>query len=129
MKKLRYLLVTFIALLSLSGSVAAPIFIPQVTQAAAKQTIKVTYTLKKNKKTLSKKTVTVKKNSTVLTGLKKNWPVQLNKGFVTTIDHQKQNTKKKLYWTYTINGKMATKGVKSQKLKANDKVVFTLSQS
>ena len=41
--------------------------------------ITVTYTLKDNKKTFANKKVHLKKNSTVATGLKKNWKVKIKK--------------------------------------------------
>ncbi|GAF38763.1 hypothetical protein FC83_GL002030 [Agrilactobacillus composti DSM 18527 = JCM 14202] len=129
MKKLTRIVVSLLALITFGGTTTAA-FTADTTpvQAAAKQTITTTYTLKQGKKTISKKTTKVAKNATVLTGLKKNWSVKQSKGFVTAIDGHKQNTKQKLYWTYTINGKMASKGVTQQKLQNNDKVVFNLSK-
>ena len=90
--------------------------------------ISVNYTLKVGKKTVDSKTVKVPKKSKVITGLKKAWKVQETKGFVTAIDGKKQNPKKKIYWTYTINGKWATKGVTQQKVANKDKVKFTLDK-
>ncbi len=75
-----------------------------------------------------KKTVKVPQKSTVMTGLKKAWKVDSNKGFITAIDGKKQNAKKKIYWTYTINGKYATKGANQQKVANKDKVKFTLAK-
>ena len=80
------------------------------------------------KKTVDSKTVKVPKKSKVITGLKKAWKVQETKGFITAIDGKKQNPKKKIYWTYTINGKWATKGVNQQKVANKDKVKFTLDK-
>ena len=77
--------------------------------------ITVNYTLKQGKKTVSDKSVKIpKKKAKVITGLKKAWKVQETKGFITSIDGKKQNPKKKIYWTYTINGKWATKGADKQ---------------
>lgn len=90
--------------------------------------ISVNYTLKEGKKTVDSKTVKVPKKSKVITGLKKAWKVQETKGFITAIDGKKQNPKKKIYWTYTINGKWATKGVTQQKVANKDKVKFTLDK-
>lgn len=90
--------------------------------------ITVTYTLKDNKKTFANKKVHLKKNSTVATGLKKNWKVKSQKEFITAIDGKSQNPQKKIYWTYTVNGKMVNKSAYQQKLKNTDKVVFTRSK-
>lgn len=90
--------------------------------------ISVNYTLKEGKKTVDSKTVKVPKKSKVITGLKKAWKVQETKGFITAIDGKKQDPKKKIYWTYTINGKWATKGVTQQKVANKDKVKFTLDK-
>ena len=91
--------------------------------------IAVTYTLKDNKKDTEKKTVDVpKKKATVMTGLKKAWKVQSSKGFITSIEGKKQNPKKKVYWTYTLNGKYAKKGADQQKVNNKDKVKFTLAK-
>ena len=90
--------------------------------------ISVSYVLATKKDTEKKKTVKVPQKSTVMTGLKKAWKVDSNKGFITAIDGKKQNAKKKIYWTYTINGKYATKGANQQKVANKDKVKFTLAK-
>ncbi len=84
--------------------------------------------MKDNKKTFANKKVHLKKNSTVATGLKKNWKVKSQKEFITAIDGKSQNLRKKIYWTYTVNGKMVNKTADQQKLKNKDKVVFTWSK-
>lgn len=90
--------------------------------------ITVTYTLKDNKKAFANKKVHLKKNSTVATGLKKTWKIKSQKEFITAIDGKSQNPQKKIYWTYTVNGKMVNKSAYQQKLKNKDKVVFTRSK-
>lgn len=91
--------------------------------------ITVNYTLKQGKKTVSDKSVKIpKKKAKVITGLKKAWKVQETKGFITSIDGKKQNSKKKIYWTYTINGKWATKGADKQAVANKDKIKFTLDK-
>ena len=98
------------------------------TQTKKNNQISVTYTLKDNKKTLDSKTVKVNKKAKVLTGLQKAWKVKLTKGFITSIDGHSQNPKKKIYWTYTINGKWAQKGANQQVVNNKDKVKFTLAK-
>lgn len=105
-------------------------------KAKAKK-ISVTYTLKdttkaKKKQTLAKKTFKVKKGTTVFTVLKKAWKVNYTKSsngvFITKIKGL-GNEKKKLYWTYTVDGKMPMVAADTQKLTKNkSKVVFTLKQ-
>ena len=105
-------------------------------KAKAKK-ISVTYTLKdttkaKKKQTLAKKTFKVKKGTSVFTVLKKAWKVNYTKSsdgvFITKIKGL-GNEKKKLYWTYTVDGKMAKVAADKQKLTKNkSKVVFTLKQ-
>lgn len=105
-------------------------------KAKAKK-ISVTYTLKdttkaKKKQTLAKKTFKVKKGTRVFTVLKKAWKVNYTKSsygvFITKIKGL-GNEKKKLYWTYTVDGKMPMVAVDKQKLTKNkSKVVFTLKQ-
>lgn len=93
-------------------------------------TIKVTYTLKQGKKVVATKKTTLKKNDKVITGLKKNWKVKEVKGFITSIDGMKENQKKGIYWTYTINGEKVNKLANQQTLKNNkDKVQFTLDKA
>ncbi len=65
----------------------------------------------------------------VITGLKKNWKVEEAKGFITSIDGRKENQKKSIYWTYTVNGKKVNKLANQQTLKNNDKVQFTLDKA
>lgn len=92
-------------------------------------TIKVTYTLKQGKKVVATKKTTLKKNDKVVTGLKKNWKVKEVKGFITSIDGMKENQKKGIYWTYTVNGKKVNKLANQQTLKNKDKVQFTLDKA
>lgn len=97
----------------------------QPVQAA--KTIKVTYTLKNGKKRIAHKTIRVKKNTTVLAGLKKCWKVKSSHGFVTSIHGYSQNKRKGLYWTYTVNGKWASAANKVH-LHNKNKVVWTRSK-
>lgn len=110
----------------------------KTTKKAKAKQISVTYTLKdttkaKNKQTLAKKTFKVKKGTTVFTVLKKAWKVNYTKSssndvFITKINGL-GNEKKKLYWTYTVDGKFATVAVNKQKLTKNkSNVVFTLKK-
>lgn len=48
-------------------------------------------------------------------------------GFVTAINGHAQDKDKGLYWTFTINGKMAEKGANDIKLSPNDQIVFNLA--
>ena len=107
------------------------------TRKAKTKQIRVTYTLKdttkaKKKQTLAKKTFKVKKGTSVFTVLKKAWKVNYTKSsygvFITKIKGL-GNEKKKLYWTYTVDGKMPMVAADKQKLTKNkSKVVFTLKQ-
>lgn len=109
----------------------------KTTKKAKAKRISVTYTLKdttkaKNKQTLAKKTFKVKKGTSVFTVLKKAWKVKYTKSsygvFITKI-HGLGNEKKKRYWTYTVDGKLAKVAANKQKLTKNkSKVVFTLKQ-
>lgn len=109
----------------------------KTTKKAKAKQISVTYTLKdttkaKNKQTLAKKTFKVKKGTSVFTVLKKAWKVKYTKSsygvFITKIKGL-GDEKKKLYWTYTVNGKMAKVAADKDKLTKNkSKVVFTLKQ-
>ncbi|WP_323075226.1 DUF4430 domain-containing protein [Limosilactobacillus reuteri] len=98
-------------------------------QKGSNNTKKVTYTLKQGKKTVATRNTTLKKNDKVITGLKKNWKVEEAKGFITSIDGRKENQKKSIYWTYTVNGKKVNKLANQQTLKNNDKVQFTLDKA
>jgi hypothetical protein len=120
MKKLASFLIAFLLLIG----VAAP---ATTAQAKSNDNIKVTYTLKNNKKQISKKTITLKKNQTVMKCLKKGWKVDEKDGFITSIDGHKQNDKKKIYWTYTVNKKQVNVGANKKKLHNKDKVEFKLS--
>lgn len=117
--------VLLMSLLLLIGVIA-----PAATTTADAKTknIKVAYVLKKNKKQIAKKTVTLKKNATVMTGVKKGWKVTEKGGFISAIDGKKQNNKKKIYWTFTVNGKKVNVAANKKKLKNKDKVTFTLAK-
>lgn len=94
-------------------------------QVQAAKTIKVTYTLKKNNKKIAKKTVKVKKHTTVLAALKKCWKVKSSGGFVTSIHGYSQNKSKNIYWMYKLNNKWANAANKVY-LHNKDKVVWNL---
>lgn len=98
------------------------------TKKSATNQISVNYTLKENKKTIGTKTVKVPKKVKVITGLKKAWHVKETKGLITAIDDKAQNPKKKIYWTYTINNKFASKGANEQTVNNRDKIKFTLAK-
>ncbi|MBD5091035.1 MAG: DUF4430 domain-containing protein [Lactobacillus sp.] len=125
MKKLKFfgsMLIMFLAFFMLTGYT-------NKGQKGNDNTIKVTYTLKQGKKIVATKQTTLKKNDKVITGLKKNWKVEEAKGFITSIDGRKENQKKNIYWTYTVNGKKVNKLANQQTLKNNDKVQFTLDKA
>lgn len=131
------ILAVVVALAAFVGLFASQSVQKQSIQAAKTKQISVTYTLKdttkaKNKQTLAKKTFKVKKGTTVFTVLKKAWKVNYTKSsnsvFITKIKGL-GNEKKKLYWTYTVDGKMPMVAVDKQKLTKNkSNVVFTLKK-
>ena len=123
MKKFATFLASFLMLLGVFAPDTAT-----TVQASATKNIKVTYTLKKNKKQIAKKTITLKKNSTVTQGLKKGWKVTDKGGFISKIDSHKQNNKKKIYWTYTVNKKQVNVSADKKKLHNKDHVEFKLSK-
>jgi len=123
MKKFATFLASFLMLLGVFAPATAT-----TVQASATKNIKVTYTLKKNKKQIAKKTITLKKNSTVTQGLKKGWKVTDKGGFISKIDGHKQNNKKKIYWTYTVNKKQVNVSADKKKLHNKDHVEFKLSK-
>ncbi|WP_195858287.1 DUF4430 domain-containing protein [Companilactobacillus futsaii] len=124
MKKITAFLLSLLMLLGVFAPATAT-----TVQAKASENIKATYTLKKNKKKIAKKTITLKKNATVTDGLKKGWKVNDKGGFITAIDGHKQNNKKKIYWTFTVNGKQVNVSADKKKLHNKDKVVFKLSKA
>ncbi|WP_125712838.1 DUF4430 domain-containing protein [Companilactobacillus kedongensis] len=121
-KRITILLMSLLMLVSVIAPATA------TTVDAKTNNIKVTYILKKNKKQIAKKTVTLKKNATVMDGTKKAWKVKQKGGFISAIDGKKQNNKKKIYWTFTVNGKQVNVSADKKKLKNKDKVTFTLSK-
>lgn len=118
--------VSFLVALFLLTGIALPANTAQAKSSSNK--IKVTYTLKKNKKQIAKKTVKLKKNQSVMKGLKKAWKVDEKGGFVSSIDGHKQNDKKKIYWTYTVNKKQVNVGANKKKLHNKDHVEFKLAK-
>lgn len=96
---------------------------PATVVNAKTNDINVTYTLKDNKKQIAKKTVTLKSDSTVLQGVKKEWKVKESGKTVTSIKGCKKDGKT---WTYTVNGEKCSVDPNKQTLKNNDKIVYTL---
>ncbi|MDO4671058.1 MAG: DUF4430 domain-containing protein [Aerococcus sp.] len=73
-----------------------------------------------------KATPDIKEGMSVMDVLKANATVEEQDGFITSINHHKQDEKAKKYWLYTVNGETAQVGAKDYKLKAGDKIVFRL---
>lgn len=97
-------------------------------QKTTGKTVTVTYVLQRNSKQFVRKKVYVKQGADVLTGLKHAWHVRVKKGMVTAIDGRSQNTAKKTYWMYKVDGKEATKGVTQEKVQNHDTVTFNLER-
>lgn len=92
--------------------------------------IRVSFTLKNVKRhKIASKSLRVKKNTTVMTAMKKAWKVKETKGFVTSIHGHSQNAKKKIYWMYYVNGKLASVGASQYKLHNKDHVTWILEKS
>lgn len=123
MKKITAFLLSLLMLLGVFAPATAT-----TVQAKASNNINVTYSLKKNQKNIAKKTVALKKNATVTDGLKKGWKVNDKGGFISAIDGHKQNNKKKIYWTYTVNKKQVNVSADKKKLHNKDHVEFKLSK-
>lgn len=126
LKKLVLFLVAISSLFVVSGCQA-----PSETQQSSSQTQtiteKVTITLEKEGKEITKKTVDYDSDQTLLQLLKQQFTVEEDNGFITAIDHYTQDKDKNLYWTFTINGKMAEKGANEIRLADKDQVVFNLA--
>lgn len=88
----------------------------------------VTVIIQEDSKQLSKKSIPFKNGETLLTILKENFTLEEEQGFITSIDGRAQDKQKQKYWTFTINGKSATKGAKEIKLKQNQLIVFDLAK-
>lgn len=99
----------------------------QQSKTEQKQQI-VTVIIQEDSKQLSKKSIPFKKGETLLTILKENFTLEEEQGFITSIDGHAQDKQKQKYWTFTIDGKSATKGAKEIKLKQNQLIVFDLAK-
>lgn len=126
MKKFVLFLVTIASMLVVSGCQSPTATEPSSTQSQAK-TEKVTITLEQEGKKFTQKTVVYKPEETLLQLLKQQFEVEEDNGFITAIDHHEQDKDKGIYWTFTVNGKMAEKGANDTKLANNDQVVFNLA--
>lgn len=116
-----------VLLLAIGATTAVSSNDAQAKRHHSSHTIRVTYTLKNNKRRIAKKTIHVKRHTTVLAGLRKCWKVKASNGFVTKIHGYSQNKGKRLYWTYTVNGKWANAANKVY-LHNKDRIVWTRSK-
>lgn len=130
MKKfLKYFLLLLVPVMFLTGCSTQTETKSESTKTSEVAAKKVEITIKDdlNKKQLAKKEVTFKKGDTLMKVLKANFKITESKGLITAIESVEQDSKKQAYWTFTVNGKMGEKGAADTKLKANDKVVFSLA--
>lgn len=75
--------------------------------------------------TLVKK-VTFHTGENLLDVLEQNFSVEEDKGFITSINGQSQNTQEKKYWMFSVDGKNTKMGAKETILKNNQTVIFNL---
>lgn len=95
------------------------------SEQAAKQSAQIT--IKADGKETANQTVDFKEGDSLYEVMEQNFTIKADDGFITEIDGQKQDQKASKYWTFTINGEMATKGAKDIQLKNGDKVNFELA--
>ncbi|PEA56333.1 hypothetical protein CON64_02680 [Bacillus pseudomycoides] len=92
--------------------------------AVSKVTIEITQNNGDSK--VEKKTVEIKEKETLLNVMKKNFKIEDNKGFITSINGVKQDTKENKYWLFNVNGTPAVKGANETELKNGDEVKWDL---
>ncbi|MEH6890291.1 DUF4430 domain-containing protein [Bacillus sp. JJ864] len=92
--------------------------------AVSKVTIEITQNNGDSK--VEKKTVEIKGKETLLDVMKKNFKIEDNKGFITSINGVKQDTKENKYWLFNVNGTPAVKGANETELKNGDEVKWDL---
>lgn len=92
--------------------------------AVSKVTIEVTQNNGDSK--VEKKTVEMKEKETLLDVMKKNFKIEDDNGFITSINGIKQDTKENKYWLFDVNGTPAVKGANETELKNGDHVKWDL---
>ncbi|HFI0456492.1 TPA: DUF4430 domain-containing protein [Streptococcus suis] len=70
--------------------------------------------------------VTVESDDSVMEILEEYHQVQEEGGLITAIDNVSQYPKTNTFWMYKINGKLAEKGAKEQKVSDGDNIEFYL---
>ncbi len=92
--------------------------------AVSKVTIEITQNNGDSK--VEKKTIEITGKETLLDVMKKNFKIEENKGFITSINGIKQDTKENKYWLFNVNGTPAVKGANETELKNGDEVKWDL---
>lgn len=81
---------------------------------------------------LNSKVLTIEEGKTVLDLLKKYTKVETKgegvNAFIISIDGKKALTEKREYWAFFVNGKPATVGAGSYKLKSGDKIEWKIEK-
>jgi outer membrane murein-binding lipoprotein Lpp len=95
------------------------------SEQAAKQSAQII--IKADGKETANQTVDFKEGDSLYEVMEQNFAIKADNGFITEIDGHKQDQKASKYWTFTLNGEMATKGAKDIQLKNGDKVNFELA--
>ena len=132
MKKIYWFSLVGCILLLMSGCTTVDSSKEENQQSKTEQTQQkqqtTTIIIQEDGKQLSSKTVSFKTGANLLTVLKENFAIEEEQGFITSIDGHKQDKQKQKYWTFTIDGKSATKGAKEIVLKKNQPIVFDLAK-
>lgn len=110
---------------STAATTATTTNVKTASTADQENEISIVLTLKNGEEEIANKELTIPEDKPLFDVLNDEFNVVEDNGLVTEIEGLKQDTDQQVYWTFTINGEWATKGVKETMLKDNDKVVFT----
>lgn len=98
------------------------------TVSSEKEEQKATVLLNEDGKKISSKEVVFQAGDTLYDVMDKNFDLEDDKGFITSIDGHKQDEEDDKYWTYTIDDKEVLKGATEVELKGGEKIDFDLSK-
>lgn len=129
MKKLLLLLTAIFTLAACSPATSEESASTATTAATAVAENSVTVDLKVDGEAVAgaAKEVTIQEDAILLDIMKANYDVVEKDGFISSINGHKQDEAAGLYWTYTVNGEMASVGAGEYKLTPGDKIEWNLA--
>ena len=96
------------------------------TEGDSGDAVEITISTDNGEEVITNKSIVIEKDDILMDVLQENFQVEVNDGFITSIEGIEQNESEQLYWMYEVNDEPANVGANQFELSPGDAVVFDL---